>query len=81
MEMASNKEMREEIARNQHALKEKLADLYIQIKDDSLTEEQRGRLARAIREIKGNLEPKTRAVCRQFGIPTDSEILRMGRGA
>jgi hypothetical protein len=78
MTMSSKKEMRAEIVRNQHALKEQLADLYVKLKDDTLTVGQRERLDQAIRSIKRNLEPKTRAVCKHFGLPTDSELIRRG---
>jgi hypothetical protein len=76
----SQEEIRREIAKNQETLKTQLADLYLKINSGDLSVEEKAKLDEAIRAIKKELEPKTRAVCKQFGIPTDSEVMRMGRG-
>ena len=75
--MSTQKKMREEIDENQRVMKERLVELYTKLKAGGLTDLERDQLARAINEIKQNLEPKTRAVCKHFGIPTDSEVMRM----
>ena len=75
--MSTQKKIREEIDRNQQEMKARLVELYTKLKAGDLTDEERGKLAAAIQEIKGNLEPKTRAACRHFGIPTDSELMRV----
>lgn len=75
----SHKEIRREIAKNHETLKAKLANLYLKINSGHLSVEEKTKLDEAIRAIKKELEPKTRAVCKQFGIPTDSEVMRMGR--
>ena len=74
--MSTQKKMRKEIDENQRAMKEKLVELYTKLRAGGLTDEERGKLGLAIDQIKQNLEPKTRAVCRHFGIPTDSEVMR-----
>lgn len=77
--MSTQKKLRREIDETQVALKARLVELYGKIRSGELSEEEAAKLETAIREIKGELEPKTRAACKHFGIPTDSELLRAGR--
>ena len=75
--MSTQKKMREEIDKNQQELKGKMVELYTKLRSGDLTDEERNKLTLAINEIKSSLEPKTRAACKHFGIPTDSEVMRM----
>ena len=75
--MSTQKKMREEIDKNQQELKGKLVELYTKLRSGGLTDAERGKLTLAINEIKSRPEPKTRAACKHFGIPTDSEVMRM----
>lgn len=77
--MSTQKKIREEIDEVQLQLKARLVELYEKIKTGTLSQEESLKLETAILEIKRELEPKTRAVCKHFGLPTDSELIRLGK--
>lgn len=75
--MTSEKKVRDEILKNQNALKKHLIELYEKIQSGTISDGERVKLEAAVREIKEKLEPKTTTVCKRLGVPKDVELIRL----